>query len=787
MTGHKNIYLFFYFVLGVVTLNAQTIHFSEDFEGASGTTPPAGWTIEVVSGDTTIDNWHFDNPMNREIGKTNSEGQFAIFDDAFVADTIADTIDLVSPAIDLQGKNKSKLYFYEYFEGGFGGVGQVYYRSSSGDAWVKIYEVTQTSSSNPDKISINLQGLGTSPTSQIKFRWIGKEAFWWIIDDVFIYDNPSKDAGAVFVTDLPSGCVVTLSTPFGITARNFGTGNLGEIVFNYQLNNDTIVSDTVKFGTVLQSDSLYTHVFDSTSQPQFVEGFNQLKMWTSNPGGTADVFPINDTINATTTLSKLQVANFPFYEDFEDSVFVVSMCGNLGASGNGRIEIVSTDVFPSCEGGNMVVMDANKSASTIDKLDLLVDLSSCVNKSLTFTYGHVSDEKDPEDALYISVDNGGSFVKIYDYEFDSIPDSSCYTVTLNLDSIADTMGFGLTATSLLRWQHAGNDSIGSADDGFYIDDIQIDLAGQQIVDAGMKNIILPDNEIYIDSSFEVTITIRNFPASNDTLVALNINFQLDSGTVITEFWAGCLAPGDEIGYTFTNELITDSVEGIFTFCVWTSVPNSLYMYELDYSNDTICMDIDVRCSPMKADFGWGNNCLGDSIQFNATAPAAISWLWDFNNGDSSSAENPIYFYGDTGVYYVTLFTYDSKGCMDSINQWVEIFEKPWANFDADTVCQGSETSFMDNSLDAIIWDWDFKDGNNSALSDPVNTYTTAGVYDVKLVVESIEGCKDDTTISVLVYDLPIANAGADTFLTSCTATLDLLASASGGLSPYQYY
>jgi len=179
----------FLFVLAIVFLfnnsQGQTIHFSEDFEGASGTTPPTGWTIEVVSGDTTIDNWHFDNPMNREIGKTNSEGQFAIFDDAYVADTIADTIDLVSPAINLQGKNKSKLYFYEYFEGGFGGVGQVLYRSSSSDAWVKIYEVTQTSSSNPDKISINLQGLGTSPTSQIKFRWIGKEAFWWIIDDVF--------------------------------------------------------------------------------------------------------------------------------------------------------------------------------------------------------------------------------------------------------------------------------------------------------------------------------------------------------------------------------------------------------------------------------------------------------------------------------------------------------------------------------------------------------------------------------------------------------------------------
>ena len=788
MKVHKNIYLFFYFVLGVGTLNAQTVHFSEDFEGTSGTTPPTGWTIEVVSGDTTVDNWHFNNPAGREFGKTYSRGQFAIFDDSYNSgDGTLDTVDLVGPAVNLQGKNKSKLYFFEYFEGGFGGKGEVYYRSSSASSWVKIYEISSTSSSNPNKIGINLQGYGTSTTSQFKFRWIGNDSFWWIIDDVYIYDNPAKDAGALSTNELPGGCVVSLSTPFGLTAKNFGSGNLSSLIYNYQLNNDTIVTDTVTFFDPLKSDSTYTHVFDSSSQPNFVEGFNELKLWTSEPGATSDQFTINDTIYVSTTLSKLQVADFPFYEDFEDSVFVVSMCGNLGASGNGRIDIVSTDVFPSCEGGNMVVMDANRPASTIDNLDLLVDLSSCVDKTLTFTYGHVNDEKDPEDALYISVDNGGSFIKIYDYEFDSIPDSSCYTITLNLDSIADTMGFSLTPTSLLRWKHAGNDSIGSGDDGFYIDDIQIDLAGDQIIDAGISDILFPDTELYIDSNFQVTATIKNY--SSDTVVALNVHYQLGDGPVNSEFWAGCLAQGDEATFTFTNDLLTDSTIGIFPFCVWTSIPNSIYMTELDETNDTMCVNVEVRCSPTRADFGWGVGCVDQTTQFTDESinGTVVDWFWDFGDGNTSTGTDPVNTYTDTGDYTVWLAITDDVGCTDTIAQIVPVFTNPVADFMADTVCLGTTTQFYDLSDDADSWDWDFADGNTDTIQNPTNLYTAAGTYQVRLKVWNLEGCNDQIDIDVIVNDMPIADAGADQFISSCTATVNLLGSASSGTPSYTYW
>ncbi|MBN4081656.1 hypothetical protein JYU23_00845, partial [bacterium AH-315-C07] len=76
-------------VISFTSINAfaQTIHFYEDFNSAGSQTPPTGWTLQVVAGDTTIDKWRFDNPASREFGKTYSSWPYAIFDDAYVNDT----------------------------------------------------------------------------------------------------------------------------------------------------------------------------------------------------------------------------------------------------------------------------------------------------------------------------------------------------------------------------------------------------------------------------------------------------------------------------------------------------------------------------------------------------------------------------------------------------------------------------------------------------------------------------------------------------------------------------
>ncbi len=55
-----------------------------------------------------------------------------------------------------------------------------------------------------------------------------------------------------------------------------------------------------------------------------------------------------------------------------------------------------------------------------------------------------------------------------------------------------------------------------------------------------------------------------------------------------------------------------------------------------------------------------------AVQFFNTTQNAHSYLWDFGDGSVSSQENPSYQYTEEGQYYVTLFGYSSKGCIDSL-------------------------------------------------------------------------------------------------------------------------
>lgn len=600
----KIITIFFFLVLAHQTFS-QTIHYRENFSTASGCTPPTGWTVNVISGSGT---WCFNNPSNRTFGQSISGSPFAIFEDAASGDNASEVVELISPAINLTGKNKSKLSFYEYFEGGFNGKGEVYFRSNATDAWSLIHTVTTTSISNPDKIAIDLQTLIAQPesdnASQVKFVWSGDNSFWWIIDDVFIYDNPAKDAAALKADNVPSGCVISLEHPIIITIKNMGSGNLDNVTMNYQINGDSAVSEVYTFSSPLTSNSTFTYAFDSIGV--FRKGNNSLKLWPSNPGSTPDEFPSNDTIYVSTFLSKLQVANLPFLEDFEDTTIAASICIKLGASGNGRVRIIDSSVVAPCTGNYMLGMDASNTGSTIDALDLLVDLSSCVTKELSFTYGNLNDEQDPADSLYISVDNGATYTSVYGFDM-ALSNDTCIDVRLNLDSVAASKGMTLSSTSIIRWRHAGNNSLESDSDGVYLDNIKIQLFGLTNVDAMVKSLVEP-SEFPEGDTLQIKVAFGNL--SDTTLATANFNYQYGNGPIVTEFWGGCLQLNQADTFTFSNLLVADS--SISELCIWITNPNDLA--DLNNVNNKLCfstvginklpknsLDIKVIPNPAKKD------------------------------------------------------------------------------------------------------------------------------------------------------------------------------------------
>jgi hypothetical protein len=68
----------------------------------------------------------------------------------------------------------------------------------------------------------------------------------------------------------------------------------------------------------------------------------------------------------------------------------------------------------------------------------------------------------------------------------------------------------------------------------------------------------------------------------------------------------------------------------------------------------------------------------DTIQFTDTSTDSdgtiISWLWDFDDGNTSTQQNPTHQYTDDGTYNINLAVTDDDGAVDTISKAIEIVD-----------------------------------------------------------------------------------------------------------------
>ena len=72
--------------------------------------------------------------------------------------------------------------------------------------------------------------------------------------------------------------------------------------------------------------------------------------------------------------------------------------------------------------------------------------------------------------------------------------------------------------------------------------------------------------------------------------------------------------------------------------------------------------------------------------------------------------------------------------VDRSEQFLWKRHKPIANFSFST--NNLDVQFVDNSMGAISWLWDFGDGTTSTVQNPVHSYSGSDSYDVRLYVEN---------------------------------------------------
>jgi PKD repeat protein len=281
---------------------------------------------------------------------------------------------------------------------------------------------------------------------------------------------------------------------------------------------------------------------------------------------------------------------------------------------------------------------------------------------------------------------------------------------------------------------------------------------QALFDATTKGIVTGSNSANNHLLYSVFSAPSNYPPTaafsfvvDDLTVSFTDGSSDADGTVTSWSWSF----GDGITSTDQNAEHTYGVGGDYQVTLTVTDDEDA----TSSATETVTVPPPANQTPV-ADFSFHRSGLSVTFHDESTDSdgTLVEWQWDFGDGHSSTAQNPVHTYAEEGSYSVTLSVWDDEGATDSETGTVTVpppgNQPPVADFE--TTVTGFHVQFTDLSTDPdpdgslISWHWRFGDGATAYDPSPDHTYSAAGTYQVTLTVVDNYGASDSETRGVTV-------------------------------------
>src|SRR5688572_4115102 len=280
-------------------------------------------------------------------------------------------------------------------------------------------------------------------------------------------------------------------------------------------------------------------------------------------------------------------------------------------------------------------------------------------------------------------------------------------------------------------------------------------------DGATSNIQNPSHVYGASGSYLVSLIVFNGNGCSDTLVqpgyinigpslvpTFNVNTQAGCFPLTTDFT--CTVPGANSWMWDFGDGTTSTIENpSHTYLSPGSYTITLTVTTTIGCNGTVVLPGYITVDQLPVPSFVVNDPLGCSPHttfFTNTSSNAVSYLWDFGNGITSTDTDPSAFYPDTGSYNVTLTAYSANGCEATVTQNAAVSVKSIkVNFFGSprTGCAPLPVTFTGSSIPTgVSWNWNFGDGSTATTQNASHTYAATGNYTVSLVVTSAIGCSD---------------------------------------------
>ena len=266
------------------------------------------------------------------------------------------------------------------------------------------------------------------------------------------------------------------------------------------------------------------------------------------------------------------------------------------------------------------------------------------------------------------------------------------------------------------------------------------------------------------------------PAAADSASAsgLNVAMALSSG----DDWDDCLVltysgtvsgkTASSWSWSFDDDDTATGSSGTHTYDETGTYDVVLVVTYSDSTTEQIATDIAIEEPTLdaSADITVDDDDL--KITYESTTDGAVSWEWDFDDGDTSTSESGSHYYDDYGDYTVTLTVTSEDGSTDTYTEDITLDESPSAYFtvDVDSGSSPLTVEFTDGSeensytgADIVEWVWDFDYDDETATFDDDDssadtefTFEEEGTYTVTLTVTDEDGEENSYEMDIVVDD-----------------------------------
>ncbi len=402
----------------------------------------------------------------------------------------------------------------------------------------------------------------------------------------------------------------------------------------------------------------------------------------------------------------------------------------------------------------------------------------CANFTVTFTSNNFDTEKYTWNFGDGNTGEGGVVEHVY-------PGPGDYTVQLDVEStIPNCPATASSTTSITIEDAVIAGGTANPNETCINEDFQFTAGGTNATNYQWS---FPDGTTSTDN----TVT-QSFPTAGEymvTLIAYNEESCNKEDTTIFNVYAfdttltanfdfvlpgACEAPGVQFNSNLSDRLNFQWDFGDGSVVSTEYNPNHLFPSDGSYlvklivdspcaKPDTIERTITVEQPPF---------VIGDiiSVSENGCAPLtvnlegegnAVSYLWDFGDGNTGTGTSVSHVYEQSGVYDIRFIANDPNTCnlADTSIVTVEAFIVAIADFEARTLILEADQplELTNNSQNADNYIWDFGDGQGSTEENPSHVYGADGDYKLCLTAENIGECNDSICKNVQV--VPVINLG----------------------------